>query len=308
MTGAEAAAVAGAGAAGALPFATALRGLLPAVLVALYFIVGFIAFGVRTLLRGVARDREIESRGESILVNFYFRNYFIWVVGPFWRLLLASGLPANAVTGIAAALGGAAGVAAATGRFALGGWLFLFSGVLDVFDGRLARARGQVAASGAVIDSILDRYVDGLVLLGLAWYFRASWVLLPALAAMMGTSLVPYVRAKAETLGVPMTAGLMQRAERILYLGTAMALSPLLEAVLRPGDPAPFPRLAAAGVIFLAITTNLTAVRRFVRLVSAVSGRAPRPAAAPAPPAALAGVAARFHRATSDRRSGRRVG
>jgi len=58
----------------------------------------------------VARDREIEARGESVLVSFYFRNYFIWVVQPFWRLVLASGLPPNAVTGIAAGLGAASGV------------------------------------------------------------------------------------------------------------------------------------------------------------------------------------------------------
>jgi phosphatidylglycerophosphate synthase len=252
--------------------AAALWALLPAVVVLLYFVAGFIAFGVRALLRGTARDREIESRGESVLVNFYFRNYFVWVVHPFWRLLLWSGLTANAVTGIATALGAGSGVAAATGRFALAGWLFLFSGVLDVFDGRLARTRGQVGPTGAIVDSILDRYVDSAVLIGLAWYFRSSWVLLPALAAMMGTSLVPYVRAKAETMGVAMTAGLMQRAERILYLGGAMALAPLLEALLRPQDRDPFPRLAAAGVIFMAISTNLTALRRFVRLINAVAG------------------------------------
>jgi phosphatidylglycerophosphate synthase len=255
---------------GANGLSPALRSLLPAIAVALYFVIGFIAFGVRSLWKGVARDHEIESRGESMLINFYFRNYFVWVVQPIWRLVLWSGLTANAVTGIAAGLGAASGLAAATGRFALAGWLFLFSGVLDVFDGRIARARGQVGPKGAVVDSILDRYADASLLIGLCWYFRGSWVLLPALAAMLGTSLVPYVRAKAETLGVSMTDGLMQRAERILYLGSALALTPILEAVLAPGNAHPFPHLAAAGVIFLAVTTNLTALRRFIRLMGAV--------------------------------------
>jgi len=273
--------------AGPLSMPPALRSLLPAIAVALYFIIGFIAFCVRSVWKGVPRDHEIESRGESMLINFYFRNYFVWVVRPLWRLVLWSRLPANAVTAIAAGLGAASGVAAAGGWFALAGWLFLFSGVLDVFDGRIARARGQVGPKGAVVDSILDRYADSFLLIGLAWYFRQSWVLLPTLAAMMGTSLVPYVRAKAETLGVPAaaTGGLMQRAERILYLGSALALTPIVEGVRAPDDPHPFPHLAAAGVILLAVTTNLTAVRRFTRLLGAVGTDAKaHPADAPATP------------------------
>ncbi len=244
--------------------------ILPAVMALMYFVVGFVAFGARSLVWGVPHDREIESRGQSIFINFYFRNYFIWVVTPLWRLLLASGLRANAVTGVAAGLGGSSGVAVACGRFALGGWLFLLSGILDALDGRLARAHGEVAPSGTIVDSVLDRYADSLLLMGLAWYFRASWVLLPTLAAILGTSLIPYVRAKAEALGVPSHAGLMQRAERILYLGAALALTPLFEVIASPGVPHPFPRLAAVGIVFLAVTTNVTAIRRFIHLVNVV--------------------------------------
>jgi phosphatidylglycerophosphate synthase len=247
--------------------------ILPAVMALMYFVVGFVAFGARSLVWGVPHDHEIESRGQSIFINFYFRNYFIWVVTPLWRLLLASGLRANAVTGVAAGLGGSAGVAVACGRFALGGWLFLLSGILDALDGRLARARGEALPSGTIVDSVLDRYADSLLLMGLAWYFRASWVLLPTLAAILGTSLIPYVRAKAEALGVPSHAGLMQRAERILYLGAALALTPLFEVIASPGVQHPFPRLAAVGIVFLAVTTNVTAIRRFIHLVNVVDGQ-----------------------------------
>lgn len=257
----------------AASFMAALWQVLPAAVALLYFLIGFVAFGARALLWGVPHDREIESRGQSIFINFYFRNYFIWVVTPLWRLLLASGLRANAVTGVAAGLGASSGVAVACGRFALGGWLFLLSGILDALDGRLARAHGEVAPSGTIVDSVLDRYADSLLLMGLAWYFRASWVLLPTLATILGTSLIPYVRAKAEALGVPSHAGLMQRAERILYLGAALALTPLFELIASPGERHPFPRLAAIGIVFLAVTTNVTAIRRFVHLVNVVDGQ-----------------------------------
>ncbi len=183
--------------------------LLPALVVFLYFVAGLVAFSARTILRGMPHDREIEARGQSIFINFYFRNFFIWIVSPLWRLLLASGLRANTVTGIAAGLGASSGIAVACGRFALGGWLYLLSGILDALDGRLARAHGEAAPSGTIVDSVLDRYADSLMLMGLAWYFRHTWVLVPTLASILGTSLIPYVRAKAEALGVSGHPGLM---------------------------------------------------------------------------------------------------
>jgi len=247
--------------------------VLPAVVVFMYFVVGLVAFSARALLRGIPHDREIEARGQSLFINYYFRNFFVWIVSPLWRVLLASGVRANTVTGVAAGLGASSGIAVACGRFALGGWLFLFSGILDALDGRIARARGEVAPSGTIVDSVLDRYADSLMLMGLAWYFRTTWVLVPTLGAILGTSLIPYVRAKAEALGVPTHPGLMQRAERILYLGTALALTPIFELIAAPGQRHPFPRLAAIGIVFIAVTTNVTAIRRFIHLVNVVDGQ-----------------------------------
>jgi phosphatidylglycerophosphate synthase len=244
---------------------------LPTMVMLLYFVVGLLAFAVRSLIWGMPHDREIESRGQSVLVTLYLRNYFIWVTRPLWRLLLSSGVSANVVTAVAAGLGAASGLAAAAGYLALGGWLFLFSGILDAMDGRLARARGSDAPAGTVVDSVLDRYTDSIFLIGLCWHFRASWLLAPTLAALMGTSLVPYVRAKAEAVGVRLRGGLMQRAERVLYLGGALVFTPVLDLVLHARDPRPFPPLVALGIIFLAVTTNLTAVQRIAGLLRAVS-------------------------------------
>jgi phosphatidylglycerophosphate synthase len=246
---------------------------LPAILVGLYFVGGFALFTLRSLMRGVPRDPEMEARGDSMLVGSYLRNFFVWVVRPLWLLVLGSGLSANALTTIAAAIGLASGVAVGLGSFALGGWLLLFSGILDALDGRLARARGQVTPAGSALDSVLDRYVDGAILAGLAWYFRETWVLLPTLAAITGTSLVSYVRAKADSLGVTMRDGLMQRPERILYLGGTIAFSPMVEAVLAPTGAPPAHRLAIFGIIFLAITSNLTALGRLLRLLAALKSR-----------------------------------
>jgi phosphatidylglycerophosphate synthase len=271
--------------------------LAPAAVVSLYFVIGLLVFAVRSMLWGVRHDRELEARGRSILIGNFLKSYFSWIVRPLWKLVLASGISPNAVTLTAMVLGGAAGLSVATGRFALGGWLFLLSGILDTFDGRLARARNQVTPAGAAFDSLLDRYADGAMLIGLAFYFRDSWVLIPALAAIFGTSMVPYVRAKAESFGVAMKDGLMQRPERVLTLGLAVVLSPWVDALRSAASSHPPQRLVAICLVLLAITSNTTAVGRIMRLLGALrrqqahesaaanGGAQPGPPRAPAPTA-----------------------
>ena len=87
------------------------------------------------------------------------------------------------------------------------------------------------------------------MLAGLAWYYRDSWVLAPVLLAMIGTSVVPYVRARGEGLGVQVRDGLMQRAERVMYLGAATVLSPVFEAIFDPGRPPPHALAGRGGAL-----------------------------------------------------------
>lgn len=255
--------------------------LAPGVLAAAVFVLGLVPFGIRCFVYGMPRDAETVTRGKSVLVGFFLRHYFFWLITPLWNLVLRSGLPANALTALSALLGLASGVAVAAGRFALGGWLFLFSGMLDVLDGRVARARQQASPAGAAIDSVLDRYTDSAILIGLAWYYRETWVLLPVLLAFLGSSLVPYVRARGEGLGVSVRGGIMQRLERVLYLGTSVALAPILEAAFFPRDTHPMHWLTVLGVTFLAVTSNITAVTRFATLVRSLAGKREGPPPGP---------------------------
>jgi phosphatidylglycerophosphate synthase len=239
-----------------------------------YFVLGLAAYGVRCARKGVAHDRELEARASTALLTINARLYFRWVISPLWRLLVATRLGANAVTAVAAVIGVTAAVSVATGRFALGGCLFLLSGILDYMDGRLARFQNSATAAGAAFDSILDRYVDFAMLAGLAWYFRGTWVLAFVLLALLGTSLVPYVRAKGEALKVPISNGLMQRPERLFLISGTVAFSPIVDAVT--GFEMNW--LAAAGIAVVAVATNFTAVTRFRTLLRALR----EPLAAPA--------------------------
>lgn len=258
------------------PTARVLTALGPALLATAFFLLGLAVFAVRCAVRGMPRDAETEKRGDSLLVGFFLRHYYFWLTAPAARLLLRSGLPANAVTALSGLFGIAAGVAVAGGRFALGGWLFLFAGMLDAADGRLARARGEANPQGSALDSVLDRYTDSAILVGLGWYYRDSWVLLPVLLALVGTSLVPYVRAKGESLGIQLRGGVMQRLERVLFLGATTALSPILEVILAPDDPRPRHWLAVGGIVLVAALANVTAATRLRDLL-----RALRPAGGP---------------------------
>ena len=249
--------------------------MAPGLVICAYFLLGLAIYIVRCLVKGPYRDPEFEARKESVLASLWFRLYFIWLMQPLWKLVVRTAVPPTAVTTLSVLFSVASGISLAAGRFALGGWLYIFSGVLDVLDGRLARATNKVTKGGGALDAILDRYSDGAVLAGLAWYYRDSWVLGAALFALIGSSLVPYIRARGEANGVAVKdVGVMQRAERIMYIGVACAVSPVVEVLFRdPNDPHPLHLVAVCGVILLAVGTQLTALHRLVYVVSALNNR-----------------------------------
>lgn len=252
------------------------RPLLPAIALVAWFVVGVLVYALRCAFKGGYRDADMEAKGKTLLLGFWIRQYFVWVTRLPWRVIEATGIPANAVTTLAALLALASGIAFAAGHFALGGWLYIFSGVLDVFDGRLARKQRQAGPAGAVLDSVLDRYGDAAVLSGLCWYYRDSWVLLPTLLALAGGFLVSYVRARGESVGVSVRGGIMQRPERIVCLGFATTLSPIVAAMGWPEDPNAPHWLAIAGIVFLAASTQWTAAQRVAFLLRELSPPRPR--------------------------------
>jgi putative flippase GtrA len=100
--------------------------------------------------------------------------------------------------------------------------------------------------------------------------------LVPCLLALTGSLLVPYVRARGESLGVRMAdVGFMQRPERVLLLGVGTALSPIVEVVVAPADPHPPHRLAIVALVLLAVASHATALQRLHGLVRKLGGGVP---------------------------------
>lgn len=242
----------------------------PVLFLGSYFFIGLIAYVLRSMVRGGYRDAEMESRGKTAIIGMAPRQYFAWVMKPIWSGLVKLDVPADAITTLSVLLACGAGVAIATGRFALGGWLYIFAGVCDFVDGRLARARGRATPAGAALDSVLDRYSESAVFLGLAWYYRGSWVMPVVLLALIGSHLIPYVRARGEGLGVEVKMGVLQRPERLVMIGLSVAFSPMVEAIFAPGDPHPIHRLPVAVLAVMAVGTHFTAIQRLIHVRNAL--------------------------------------
>lgn len=250
----------------------------PVLVMLAYFLIAALVYLARRVLRGPFHDEEMDARGDGGFTGRGLRHFFAWTMRPFWIVLARVRFPPNVITSLSFALSLGAGIGVAAGRFALGGWLFVAAGFLDFLDGRVARSTGQTSPSGAALDSILDRYVESALIVGLAWYYRHDWVLAACLLALTGSLLVPYVRARGESLGVQMKdVGFMQRPERILVLGAGTALSPIVEVLLAPADPTPPHRLAIAALVILAVTSHLTALQRLRGLIQLLEGKRARP-------------------------------
>jgi CDP-diacylglycerol--glycerol-3-phosphate 3-phosphatidyltransferase len=111
----------------------------------------------------------------------------------------------------------------------LGAGLFVVGSVLDILDGALARAGGKTTPFGAFLDSTTDRVGEGAMLAAIAFVFardgnEAAVVL--TVAAVAGSFLVPYARARAEALGLRGDVGLGSRAERVVVITGGLVLAP----------------------------------------------------------------------------------
>src|SRR5258706_4979529 len=112
----------------------------------------------------------------------------------------------------------------------LGAGVFVLGSVLDILDGALARVGGRSTVSGAFLDSTTDRVGEGAMLAAIALVFTRAGndtAVVFTVAAVAGSFLVPYVRAKAEALGLRGDVGLGSRAERVVVITGRVLVAPV---------------------------------------------------------------------------------
>jgi CDP-diacylglycerol--glycerol-3-phosphate 3-phosphatidyltransferase len=159
----------------------------------------------------------------------------------------------NQITIVGTALTFVAAVLVAAGHLLLGGIVLAFAGTFDILDGALARSTGRSYPYGAFLDSTLDRYSEGAMYLGLIAYFVSAggslerWLVVATGAALAGSFLVSYVRARAQSLGFTCETGLFARPERVVVTVVGLVFGGVV---------------LTAVVFLLAALTNLTALQR----------------------------------------------
>jgi CDP-diacylglycerol--glycerol-3-phosphate 3-phosphatidyltransferase len=176
-----------------------------------------------------------------------------WIRAQARRLVQVTGLERlspNVLTILGLFVNLASGILIGVGALIAGGLVLLFASVFDILDGAVARVTGKVYRYGAFLDSMTDRYAEGFTFIGLLYYylFNGHHTVEPMLviAALTGSLLVSYVRARAQSLGFVCDGGLLARPERVVLIVLGLLIPPILLPVLW----------------VLAVLTNVTAMQR----------------------------------------------
>lgn len=167
-------------------------------------------------------------------VRSRFPEYVEAVTSPIGRGIARTGITPNALTTTGLVLTGIAAWFVANGEPVIGGSILVAGGLMDAFDGAVARASGRATPFGGFLDSVVDRISDGVILAAVAWWVADQpRVFALAVTALVAAEVTSYVRAKAEAIDLDCSVGILERAERAVLLMAALLFHTwLLEPIL----------------------------------------------------------------------------
>ena len=184
---------------------------------------------------GLARMRAV--------LNSRIRGAWDQFVRPVGRAIARSGLSPNAITVVGLLIQAGVAYLILDGALLAAGLVAIAAGVADLLDGAVAKARGMESQFGALLDSTTDRLSDALFFVPIAWLYGVDpdlashdepWVAGVALAALVFSFLVSYVKARAESLGFECNVGFAERFERLFVMiaGLVFGIVPVAVVVL----------------------------------------------------------------------------
>jgi len=147
------------------------------------------------------------------------------------ELVAKTGISPNIVTTLGLLVALVTAWVLSTGHFFLGGFLVLGSGAFDMLDGAVARISGRSTRFGAILDSTFDRLSEAALFLGLLAYYANQGSFQEVVlvgAALVGSMMTSYVRARAEVLGLKCEVGLFTRPERVILLAIGLIFNQML--------------------------------------------------------------------------------
>jgi CDP-diacylglycerol--glycerol-3-phosphate 3-phosphatidyltransferase len=216
-------------------------------------------YGVLAILPARSRNQRLDGHG-GVMLGRGIMEVAYKLFAPLVSLLYKAHVTPNMVTAFSLVPALISAFLIAQGHFGVGALLATGSGFCDMFDGMLARRYNSTSDVGELFDAAVDRYVEYLLLAGLASF------------------MVSYATAKAEALGVEPPKGAMRRAERAVYVIFGCGLAPLWQLVV-PGSPSyatlslgrELPVELAMAVV--AVVANVSAVRRMLRIAEIIRAK-----------------------------------
>lgn len=255
------------------------RSLLPVFVVAYMFLILFNYYAL-TWSKRPKSDKAIAKLHKSF-IGIFMIEFWYWLINPVVKLCIRFRISPNSITLFSVFLSILAGYFYFSGNIALAGWLLLLTGTLDLTDGQLARESGMSSKAGAFLDSCSDRYAEGFVFLGVAFYFivrdfdssAGVYIVEPlylgaaffAVFAIIGSLIMSYVKARSEAVGITTKRGFMQRGERITILAFFSIIDPFWR-LISAEQGGPVDGMFIVVVVLLSVIINFSALMRFIDL------------------------------------------
>lgn len=171
---------------------------------------------------------QAKEKKDRLTLTDQARVRFKGILDPIGGFLNHLGLMPNTIT-IIGLMGNAVGaVFLARGQMMIGGLIILAMGPIDALDGTMARLRGEPSEFGAFVDSVTDRYSELVIFGGLLFYYLLQGDILYSILAYLaavGSVLVSYTRARAQSLGNDTKVGMLTRFERYIILAPLLILN-----------------------------------------------------------------------------------
>ncbi len=187
------------------------------------------------------------------------QNIYYKLINPIVNFLIKNSIHPNSLTTFGLIFSIISAVLLAKGYFSWAGLSIIIAGTCDVMDGMVARATGRGSKFGALFDSSIDRYSEVFMFFGACFFFVKNDMYITSIAVFIcisGSLMVSYIRAKSESLGLQCKVGIMQRAERIVYLALGALLGNI--TFVEPS----YPVSLIIVIWFIAIFSNFTAIQR----------------------------------------------
>jgi len=262
--------------------------ILPLIITIEIVVILFTYFAITWKRR--SKSKETLSRLHKSFIGIFLIEFWYWITRPLLNFFKLIKITPNGITAISIFLSFVTGSLYAAGFIApvfiaIGGWLLIISGTLDMLDGALARETNQTTKAGAFFDSCGDRYSDAFVFIGIALYFlsknfsadTATFTIttfdfigiVTILTVLLGTASMSYVKARGEAVGATTKRGLMQRTERVLMLSICSVLDPFLRIILAEYKLHTDIALIAV-LIIMSVLINFSAIVRMIDLFNII--------------------------------------